>query len=122
MTDARPLAFWGIALFIISMALARLPAVLDPWDRELHFLAFYILGCAAMVSFPRTRTWRLALALIAGGVALESAQMLPIFGHAAELSDLAANLAGIAAALVPMRLAAWRRRRQEQTSPRSYSV
>jgi hypothetical protein len=73
-----------------------------------------------MVSFPRTRTWHLALALMAGGTALEGAQLLPVFGHAAEPSDFAANLSGTLAALVPVRLAAWRRRRQQL--PRPYSV
>jgi hypothetical protein len=123
-SDSRTLQilFWATLLFAISMGLMRLPAALDPFDLELHFLAFYLCACMAIVAFPRIPVPHLTLLLMAAGLALEGAQLLPVFGHAAELSDLAADFCGALAAMVPARLARWRLLRQQHDAVRRYSV
>ena len=106
------LVFWAVVLFVGAMALVRLPPPLDRLDTAMHMLAFYTLGCAALVGFPQKSLTSIAIALALGGLAIETAQLLPVFGHAAEWSDLASDLAGIAAALVPAGLSRFRRRRR----------
>ena len=102
--------FWAALFCAVAFALAPLPQALDEWDYALHFLAFYVLACAALVAFPRISTWRLALGLMLCGAFIEWVQILPIFGHTAQFADLAADLVGAAAALVPARLGSWRSR------------
>jgi hypothetical protein len=107
------IVFWAALVCAVGFALAPLPEALDEWDYALHFLAFYVLACAALVAFPRISSFRLALGLFLSGAFIEWVQILPIFGHTAQIGDLAADLVGAAAALVPARLgsrrARWRR-------------
>jgi hypothetical protein len=107
---ALQIVFWSALFFAVAFALAPLPQALDEWDYALHCLAFYALACAALVAFPWVSTWRLALGLFLCGAFIEWVQILPIFGHTAQIGDLAADLVGAAAALVPARLGSWRAR------------
>ena len=108
--------FWAVVLFVGAMALLRLPPWLERLDTAMHILAFYTLGCAALVAFPYSALASIAAALMLAGLAIETAQLLPIFGHAAQWSDLIADMAGIAAALIPAALTRVRRRQRRLAS------
>jgi hypothetical protein len=107
--------FWVVVALVGLLALVHLPPAIDRFDMQLHFLAFYVLGCAALVGFPRTSLTTIACLLGLGGIAIETAQLLPVFGHAAEFSDLATDFTAIAAALVPAGLSRLRRRQRQST-------
>lgn len=85
-----------------------LPTADTGWDKLNHFSAFAVLAFCAERGF-RLRGWRLPgvpLALLAFGVLIELVQS-QIPGRSAEVADVLADAAGIAAGL--LLAAAWRK-------------
>lgn len=84
-----------------------------PWDKAVHFGAFYVLSIAGAVILPRTALLRLAIGLVLFGGAIELIQALPVVGRDAEWGDWAADICGVVAALSPAllpRIRDWLRR------------
>ena len=70
------------------------PSIL-PWDKAEHFTAFFGLMGLALVSFPRTPVWRLALALSFAGGAIELIQALPFVHRDCDWKDWVADTLGV---------------------------
>jgi len=84
-------------------------AHLLPWDKADHFLAFFCLMAAALLSFPRARViWLVALVSLGGG-AIELIQGLPFVHRDCDFWDWMAENAAIAS-VVGVVIAAWLRR------------
>ena len=103
---------WALALFAVAMA-GVIWGELSPAapslsvsniDKLQHFGAYALLAALAFLGC-RTRSWRVALALVGLGVALEFAQGALDQGRDASLLDALANTAGVV--LVTL---GWRRR------------
>ena len=95
----------GAALMLTRLAF--LPAGADagllafsPNDKFTHFAAFFLVGPLAVMAMPR-----LPLPLVFGGLALAGAAcelVQPFAGRQADLADFLANMAGLAAGLIPV--------------------
>lgn len=66
------------------------------WDKLDHLAAFAALALFARGGWPRARRAVTAGLLLAYGVVLEFAQSHPLVGRTASLSDIVADLIGIA--------------------------
>lgn len=75
-------------------------------DFVAHGLVFYGLAAITLATLPRSRTLELAVAMVAIGAASEVAQAL--VGRQASLRDFAGDVAGVAAAIVPVLLTRFR--------------
>lgn len=73
----------------------RLPESADKW---LHAATFAILALWFCGQYQRHSYWKIALSLLAFGMVIEFCQRLTTY-RSADLMDLAANVAGIAAGL-----------------------
>lgn len=83
----------------------HLPAAADGpsgADKAFHALVFAGLAVLALPAFPRQAGWRLFLALVAYGVAVELAQT-QIPGRGFEALDILADAAGSTVALIRRR-------------------
>ncbi|MBI1399419.1 hypothetical protein [Hyphomonas sp.] len=85
---------------------------LTPWDKLSHFLAFLCLAVVIGLTAPRNWLYRVCLALAVYGLALEYLQTGS--GRTASLVDAGANLLGILAGAVPLRLLRPERRRSKR--------
>jgi VanZ family protein len=95
-------AFWGALLFLMVMALAPFDVgggVLK--DKMQHMLGFYTLTVLGLASWGRRSAVRLTLGLATLGAAIELLQATPLVGRDGDFQDWAADVAGIAIALVP---------------------
>ena len=105
------IGFWVAAL--CTFAIAVLPfhhgGSLLPWDKAQHFVAFYALTVLALLAFPRTHVLVPAVALSCFGALIEVVQGLPMVHRDCDWHDWLADTIAIAAVLVPMQLARWRR-------------
>ena len=72
------------------------PALL-PWDKAEHFLAFAAMMSVAILAFPRSRIWPIALCFSAGGALIELIQLTPWVGRDAEVGDWVADTCGVLA-------------------------
>ncbi len=81
---------------------------LIPWDKAGHFLSFYVLTLLYVLALPRVPRWALAAALIAVGGGIEIVQ--GFVGREPDWKDWIADMAGIAAVLIPMGLDRFLRR------------
>jgi len=108
---AHRLLFWFLVAFTLANALRPGPSA-GPGlnDKLLHFLAFYVLSLSAACAAPRLHPVWIGAALLGLGIAIEILQMAPLIGRSASFLDLLADLAGIAAALVPAAVYGWRAR------------
>jgi VanZ family protein len=70
---------------------------LIPWREAGHFGAFFVITCAAAVSFPRVSLIRIALLSAVGGGLIEVVQGAPWIGRDCTLLDWIADVAGAAA-------------------------
>ena len=81
-------------------------------DKMLHFMAFLIWGLAMSVSLAKQRLFqkgpRFELVMIAGaaifGTVLESLQGACVPNRSADMADVAADVAGVALALLAFRV------------------
>jgi len=90
---------WLLAGSLTAAALmlgpfSTLETVVGLTDKEAHVLAFGGLCALSFMAFPRMRRSDLAIAALMLGASVEVAQLLT--GRSASLTDLAADLGGIA--------------------------
>lgn len=102
---------WRIAFglaFAASAYLLLAPQPVDPtpsspgFDKAKHALLFAGLALLALPAFPRQAGWRLFLALLGYGIAVELLQAR-VPGRAPESLDALADAAGAAVALIRRR-------------------
>ena len=72
------------------------PALL-PWDKAEHFLAFAAMMGVAILAFPRSRIWPIAVGFSAVGALIELIQLTPWVGRDAEVGDWVADTCGVLA-------------------------
>lgn len=96
----RPL-FWVLLALALFFAFDPRPPAL-PLDRlgdkAEHMLAFAALTGTAMLGWPRVSAWRLALALVLLGAAIELVQAIPLVDRDSDWRDWAADSVAIVAA------------------------
>lgn len=107
-------AFWGalIAAFLFAVLPANDTPHLIPWDKALHFIAFYALAVLAGIAFPRSSLILMGLSLSAFGWAIEAVQGLSFVHRDRDVWDWAADSVAILCAFGPAvlpRLRAWSR-------------
>ena len=88
----------GVIAWLSLAPSDTLPSV-DLWDKAEHAMAYTALTVAWAMAFPN-RFGRVALGVLAFGVAIELAQASMHFGRVGHLYDVAANVIGIALGLV----------------------
>ena len=91
--------FWALALCVAVLSLMPtnyLPAqAFSLWDKAQHALAFTALASLGLLAYPR-QPWRVAIALLAFGGAIELAQAATGWRYG-EWSDWLADAVGLAA-------------------------
>ena len=91
--------FWALALCVAVLSLMPtnyLPAqAFSLWDKAQHALAFTALASLGLLAYPR-QPWRMVLALLAFGGAIELAQAATGWRYG-EWSDWLADAVGLAA-------------------------
>ncbi len=129
-TPALPsLKMWAPRLALLLVLMATIHAAIDPhYDRrvfpigpaELQHMAYaFGVTLMLMLGFPTLRTAAAGGWVLAAGVAVELLQAAALLPGYASLTDMAADAAGVAAAIVPMMIANIRaKRRAELTAPR----
>ena len=93
----------GLAVFIAAVAFTLYAALapgddtagLIPWDKAKHFIVFYGLTFLATVALPKSRFWKIAVALLGLGIAIELLQALPIINRDCDIFDVFADICGI---------------------------
>lgn len=103
--------FWVALMFTFTNAVmpSEHAVTIFSWDKAEHFAAFYILTVLAAAAYPLVNVIWVAIALSAFGAAIEVVQGLQIVGRDCDAWDWAVDSIGIASALAPMTLIAWRR-------------
>jgi len=95
------LARLGLAVAVIAVCYGAFgpPSArpLLPWDKAVHFAAFFVLTVLSLVSFPRTPALVVGAALSGG--AIEIVQGLSVIGRDREAGDWAADTLATVAAL-----------------------
>jgi hypothetical protein len=79
-----------------------------PWDKAMHFIAFYGLTGLAVAAFPRISPYLIGALLSGFGALIEIVQGLPIVHRDRDFWDWVADTIAIVAALSPMVLVWWR--------------
>ena len=91
--------FWSAALGVAVLSLMPIaylpPQVFSLWDKAQHALAFTALASLGLLAYPR-QPWRMVLALLAFGGAIELAQAATGWRYG-EWSDWLADAVGLAA-------------------------
>ncbi len=107
---AVQICFWAALIFTFVSAVmpARHAPHLMPWDKAMHFTAFYVLTVLATAAFPNQRLIWIAVALSAFGASIEIVQGLKIVARDRDFWDWVADTIAIAAAQGPLLLVAWR--------------
>ena len=105
------IAFFAALIFTFYSAVIPPSQALQlvPWDKALHFIAFYGLTGLAVAAFPRHPLWVIAAALSAFGAFIEFVQGLSFVHRDRDFWDWVADTIAIAAAMAPMLLVWWRR-------------
>ena len=85
-----------IAVMAFTPLMAKLP-IANLSDKFYHITAFTVLTILAVVSFPRSRPWVLAVALLSFGLMIEVIQSVPALRRSAEGLDVVADAIGISA-------------------------
>ncbi len=93
-----------LAVFCAVAAAAFSPLMtpilhLVPWREAGHFGAFFVITCAAALSFPKVGLMRIAVLGALGGGLIEVVQSAPWIGRDCTLLDWAADIAGVAAVI-----------------------
>ena len=95
----RLVCFWSAALGVAVLSLMPIaylpPQVFSLWDKAQHALAFTALALLGLLAYPR-QPWRMVLALLAFGGAIELAQAATGWRYG-EWSDWLADAVGLAA-------------------------
>lgn len=80
-----------------------------PPDAVEHMIFGYLLTILTILSAPRISPWLVGGAFLAAGTGFEFAQILGLVSGTFQWKDLAANLTGVSAALLPLAVARHRR-------------
>lgn len=97
-------AFWLALAGGLWLALTPLtgpPPVSGPWDKVEHAAGLYVLTVLALAAFPGAARWKIAVGLTGYGALVEALQAIPALNRTADLADLAADMLGVALALLP---------------------
>ncbi|MEH6697574.1 MAG: VanZ family protein [Brevundimonas sp.] len=92
--------FATVATLWLAFAPSGAGPGLIPWDKAGHFLSFYVLTLLYALALPRVPRWALAAALVLAGGGIEIVQ--GFVGREPDWKDWIADMAGIAAVLIPM--------------------
>lgn len=94
-------AFWLAAAFALVMASLPHPPQVpgEPTDKVQHMLAFGVLTLLAVLAFPRTTWWRIALGLSLFGIVIEIVQAIPVLHRDSDWLDWVADTAAVGAML-----------------------
>ena len=76
-----------------------------PADAVMHIIYGYLLTVLSVIALPRVKPWTIGGVFITLGVGLEAGQALGWISGTFQFKDLAANLGGVVAALIPFALA-----------------
>lgn len=98
------IAFWlslAGGLWLALTPLTGPPPVAGPWDKVEHAVGLYVLTVLALAAFPGAARWKIALGLVGYGGLVEVLQAIPALNRTADLGDLAADMLGVALALLP---------------------
>lgn len=95
----KRIALVGLVLALLAITtLALIPMPEMPmgsgWDKFDHWSAFFILSLLAAHAFPQRPFWRIALALLTYGIAIEIAQYFTRY-RSADVMDVVADSIGI---------------------------
>lgn len=103
--------FWSAALFAFVMAVLPHPPELPghPQDKVQHVVAFVTLAALGAWAYPRTMLTSLLIRLSLFGAVIEAAQAIPTLHRDSDVLDWIADT--VAAGLVLLAIAWWRRRR-----------
>ncbi len=82
-------------------------AGLIPWDKAKHFIVFYGLTFLATIALPKSRFWKIGLALLGFGVAIELLQALPVIHRDCDIFDVMADVCGIGFYFGPVVVNQW---------------
>ena len=89
--------FWLASLVVTALSLSPIEMLTAPifdwWDKAQHALAFLVLTCLGLFSYPRSG-WRMVVGMLAFGIAIEFLQYFTGYRYA-ELSDFLADLTGV---------------------------
>lgn len=103
------LGFWGLLVGVAVLSLLPgeylPPQTASIWDKAQHASAFAVLGAWGLLAYPR-RPWRVPIALLAFGGAIELAQASTPWRFG-DWQDLLADAVGLA---IGAALAWWPRR------------
>jgi hypothetical protein len=94
---------WGlIAVVVASVAPPQfVPRVFFSYHVE-HFAAFYLIAVLAAAGLPTIRLYQISFALILMAVILATVRLVIPRHQLADAEDLAADLAGVGAAIAPI--------------------
>ena len=120
---------FGVALYGALDPRHDHAALTPPPDVVEHVMYGYLLTLLTIASLPRVNPWLIGAGFLAVGGGFELTQVFGLVSGTFQAKDVAANVAGVAAALAPMALARLRRRPPDggpgpdplasMTSPRS---
>lgn len=107
MLDLRYRAFWFAAstVLVLLVVWGSLSAAMGGptprgFDKVEHFTTYMVLAVWFTGLYSRPRWWWVVAALLALGAAMEAGQYLMRAGRTADVYDMAANTAGVAAGIV----------------------
>jgi hypothetical protein len=95
-------AFWGAALFALTMAVLPQPPMLPgaPSDKVQHIAAFLVLGGLASFAYPATSPVYLGVSLSIFGAFIELVQRIPALHRDSDAVDWIADTAAVALVLI----------------------
>lgn len=93
---------FGVALYGALDPQHNHAALTPPPDVVEHVMYGYLLTLLTIVSLPRVNPWLIGAGYLALGAGFELTQVFGLVSGAFQPKDLAANVAGVAAALAPM--------------------
>lgn len=94
---------WGIvAVIVASVAPPRfIPRIFFSYHIE-HFAVFYLIAVLAAVGLPATRLYQLGFSLVLMALVLATVRLAIPRHRLSDAEDLAADMAGVAAAFAPI--------------------
>ena len=119
---AAILAFWVALIFAFYEAVIPpgKSIQLFPWDKAVHFVAFYVLAGLAAAAYPRRNLVLIAVLLSGFGALIEIVQALPMVHRDSDFWDWFTDTIAVGAALAPMLLVCWRRECRARASPEPF--
>lgn len=111
---------WGARIALIAILTVCLQGALDPYydarkwappaDAVMHVIYGYLLTLTCILALPKVRPMLIGGFFLMLGVGLEALQAFHIVSGTFQLKDLASNVAGVLAALLPLFVAGRRAR------------